>query len=486
MPEARFSSIFAPELYGRLRWFSNLRWMAVGGLVLGAIVGPFVGFAGAWPSLLYVGLLVAVYNLLFVWRLSRYDSTFYGELHECAIRQMVADLAALAVTIHYTGGMESPALIFFAFHMAIGTIMVATRLMYLLAAGASAVLTAIYFAEHSHWLVSYAQYHHEMGAEPASRLVLLMVAMFGMVYLTDSVTSRFKVHAIELHRTGEDLLRKTEQLEALVRQKEELEQRKSHYMRISAHQLRSPLGTVKTSLEVLTGGYVDPASERGKKLLAGAIERVDGLLEIVNDLLELAKVREGRDKAPWKSGINLTQLVMDLLDSLEPVAGAKGVAMHDDLDPTAVLAWGIPPDLVSAFENLLENAIRYSRPGGEVQVRVERREPGEILLTVADRGIGIPEELKDQIFHEFVRAPNARRHAPEGTGLGLTVVREVVEAHGGRVEVVSQEGSGSAFTAFFPVDWTPPEVQSLLQQGNQPVTASTRRRGAPAGSSPKS
>jgi signal transduction histidine kinase len=163
----------------------------------------------------------------------------------------------------------------------------------------------------------------------------------------------------------------------------------------------------------------------------------------------------------------LNQLLADLFDSLGPDAERREVTLTPDFEGVAILDWGIPPDLVHCFENLIYNAIKYSHPGGEVTVQL-RTTGAEAMVWVVDQGIGIPAQHLDEIFMEFVRAPNAKEHASEGTGLGLAIVREVIEAHGGRVSVKSKEGEGAVFTLALPLHRRPPEVPALLQGGNGP------------------
>ncbi len=454
MTRIRFSYLFASELYERLLWFGTLRWVAAAALAVASLAGPAVGIPHVWPALFLVACFVAAYNLLFTMilrRRSREDHP-YENLRACAIRQILLDLAALLVVVHFTGGLQSPLLCFFSLHMAIGTIMLSTRVMYLMAGGTAAGLAGMYLLE-ARGLIAFHPLDPARGICGITcdlNLVTSLAVIFGIVYLTDSVTSRFKQRNIELHEKSEELRRKTIELERTLRQMEIVEERKSHYMRISAHQLRSPLATIKTSLEVITAGYVDPGSERGRKLLRGAVERVDGLLQIVNDLLELAKMREGRNKAPWARNVNVNQLLADLFDALQPLAEERGVTLTPDFRGVAVLDWGIPPDLVYAFENLMENAIKYSRRGGEVVVRL--RVLGEVVaVEVEDHGIGIPEEFLDEVLLEFVRAPNARKHAPQGTGLGLAIAREGIEAHGGTLALRSREGEGTTATVSLPL-----------------------------------
>jgi signal transduction histidine kinase len=271
---------------------------------------------------------------------------------------------------------------------------------------------------------------------------------------------------VGLSETAADLRERSEELHRAVTEMEEVERRKSHYMRISAHQLRSPLGTIRTSLQVLTEGIADPSSPRGKRLLQGAVDRANDLLRTVNDLLELAKVREGRQRAPWHRSLILNQLLADLLDDLAPAAEERGIELVPEFDGVVVLDWGVPPDLVYAFENLISNAIKYSRPDGRVTVRLAT-EDEHAVVRIVDRGIGIPDDLVDDVFSEFVRAPNAKLHAAEGTGLGLTIVREVVEAHAGEVGIEATGERGTTIRVRLPLHHQPSEGERSLRASNE-------------------
>jgi signal transduction histidine kinase len=467
--ESRFSDIFGTELHGRLLWFGRLRWLAVCGLALGSLLGSDLGFDSVWPSLFAVAVVVAFYNLLLQGLLRRRkDDPAFANLRAIAIGLIVMDLAALMVTAHFTGGLQSPLLPFFAFHMALGTVILSGRLMYVVAAGVSLVALALVMLEARGVL----EFHPlaagvDLDATISGlNLLALVAALFGIVYLTDSVANRLKSRSIDLYETTGALTERTEELQRLLGEMEDLEQRKSHYMRLSSHQLRSPLGTIRTTLQVLVKGIVDPSTEKGRKLLTGAVDVTDNLLSIVNDLLDLAKIREGRARAPWSQGVNLNQLLADLFDSLAPDAEERQVTMVPDFKGVAVLDWGIAPELVHAFENLIYNGIKYNTAGRSVTVEL-RSYDDEAVIRFIDEGIGIPDDYRDQIFVEFVRAPNARRHAGVGTGLGLAIVREVIEVHGGTVALENRSIPGSTFTVRLPLHHRPPESDRLLQAGNE-------------------
>lgn len=455
----RVEYLFASELFGRLVWFVRLRWLAVAGLGLASLLGPSLGVHGASPALLIVALFVGAANVFFTMALRRRKRRElpYDHLLACALRQIMLDLTALIVTAHFTGGLQSPALLFFAFHMAIGTIILPAKMMYPLAACTSVAMFLVYFAE-TRGFLSFHPLDPSRGMCGAAchfNIAALIFALFGVVALTDSVTSRFKKRNVKLWDTTEELKKRTKDLQRSLEQVETVEERKSHYMRISAHQLRSPLATIKTSLQVLTEGYVDPVSDRGRKLLQGAAERVDELLATVNDLLELAKIREGLKCAPWAESVNLNQLLADLFDALQPLAEVRSIRLVPSFRGVCILDRGIPPDLVYAFENLMENAIKYSKEGGEVEVRLSR-EHDRAVIEIEDHGIGIPPGFDEEVLNEFVRAPNAKHHA-QGTGLGLAIARETMEAHGGSLRLESREGEGTIARAVIPLHGGTPE-----------------------------
>jgi len=454
---SRFSFIFASELRERLVWFCNLRWIAVAGLAAAWLIGPSLGLPTTRPNLLEVAALVAAYNLVFVvlLRLRSGSAPAYHRLRTSAILQMVTDLSALFLTVHTTGGCASPALPFVVFHMAIGTIMIATRIMYLLAAAVCGSAAGLFVLEHLEILERHPSVTGGSSTVMSCVLstVLLVVLVFGVVYLTDSVTSQFKLRNLELYRTTTELRRSLEERDLV-------ERRKSHYMRISAHQLRSPLGTIKTSIQVLLDGYLDPGSNEGRRLLEGTASRVDSLLAIVNDLLELAKMREGRVKAPWTRNVSINQILADIFDAADPLAREADVELvpHFIHEGAAVLDWAVPPDLVYAFENVIHNAIKYAKPGGGTVTVALGIDRSHATVVVADDGIGIPADLLDDVFLEFVRAPNAKHMKAEGTGLGLSIVREAVQMHGGKVSLESAEGMGTTVTVVLPLHRVPPEV----------------------------
>jgi heavy metal sensor kinase len=219
---------------------------------------------------------------------------------------------------------------------------------------------------------------------------------------------------------------------------------KRRFLADASHELRTPLAVMRSEIEVsLRAGGIEPAA---REVLASNAEEVERMSRIVDDLLTLARIDEGRLEL-LRSRVDLGAVAADVAGSLRPLAEAQGIPVTVSGDRVEVDA--DPEHLRRAVRNLVENAVKYTGAGGRVDLEVWRRN-GEAGLTVTDTGPGIPEALLERIFDRFVRADMARSRSTGGSGLGLSITREIVEAHGGRVWAESTPGVGSAFSMGFP------------------------------------
>jgi heavy metal sensor kinase len=221
---------------------------------------------------------------------------------------------------------------------------------------------------------------------------------------------------------------------------------KRRFLADASHELRTPLAVMRSEIEVsLRGGDIEPAA---RDVLASNAEEVERMSRIVDDLLTLARIDEGRlELAP--SRVDLGAVAADVVAGLRPLAAAQGIPVTVSGGEVGAQVDADPERLRRAVRNLVENAVKYTGAGGRVGVEVWRRK-GEAGLTVTDTGPGIPEALLERIFDRFVRADVARSRSTGGSGLGLSITREIVEAHGGRVWAESTPGEGSAFSMGFP------------------------------------
>jgi two-component system sensor histidine kinase SenX3 len=179
------------------------------------------------------------------------------------------------------------------------------------------------------------------------------------------------------------------------------------------------------------------------------VKEAERLARIVDDLLDLSLIET--QEAPNRTPTPLGVLVDDAVDRLRPMAAAGGIDLRCSVGDDEAMVVCDRRQVVSAIANLIDNAVKYSEPGSMVSV-TSAIEGGQLVLTVADSGIGIPRGDLERIFERFYRVDQARSRDTGGTGLGLSIVRHVAQAHGGEVTVESTEGQGSTFRLLFPLD----------------------------------
>jgi signal transduction histidine kinase len=212
-----------------------------------------------------------------------------------------------------------------------------------------------------------------------------------------------------------------------------------------SHDLRTPLTRLRGTAEMALASSPDP--EHYREALADCVEETDRVLVMLNTLMDISEAESGTMRLR-REPVSLAALVARAVDLYRDVAEAKGVTLAaDTADDVVVTGDGTRLEQVAA--NLIDNAVKYTPAGGRMDVDV-RRAAGAALLRVRDTGPGIPADELPRIFDRLFRGDRSR--AERGLGLGLSLVKAVVEAHGGNVEVSSELGRGSTFSVSLPVD----------------------------------
>ena len=220
-----------------------------------------------------------------------------------------------------------------------------------------------------------------------------------------------------------------------------------------SHEFRAPLASIKAYTELLLDELDEGDPEVRRHFLTVIEEETYRLTGLVNDFLDLSRLESGRFELK-KRPLDLGRVVDHVVSLLSVQAQNNGVDIKMDIPPDlpAILA---DEDLtVILIRNLLSNAVKFSYGGGEVEVKAWA-EAGQLFLSVADQGIGIPPEDLPLLFEKFYRVRSARESGIKGSGLGLALAKEAAEVHGGRIEVQSEVGVGSCFTVILPI--TPPD-----------------------------
>jgi two-component system sensor histidine kinase/response regulator len=229
----------------------------------------------------------------------------------------------------------------------------------------------------------------------------------------------------------------------------ERELQRRRFVTFVSHQLKTPLVAVHQYLDVLRtlGDEPDTAAKRAE-WLNRCLGRTDELRRIIDDWLTLAEL-EGGQLSRQRVRVDLKDVLGRTAAAYEGLAAQNNVTIGLDLPEAAYPVRGDPTCVGVLCDNLVTNAIKYNRPGGRVSVRAEERQ-GEIVVEVADTGIGIPHNAVPLLFDEFYRVRQPGQRKVEGTGLGLPICRRIVTELGGVIEVESTEGTGSTFRVRIP------------------------------------
>ncbi len=228
---------------------------------------------------------------------------------------------------------------------------------------------------------------------------------------------------------------------------QEMLARQQAFVAHAAHEFRSPLASLRLRLEMLQRPDAREDAALAQRYLDQMEREVEHLRQLVDHLLVLVSLDEGQQ--PPRVSLDLSPLLYEVADEVSPLAREAGLVVRVDVPPHLPPLRGSPEQLRMVIRNLLDNAIKYTPAGGVITVAAEAAD-GAVQVTVRDSGIGIPEEALPHIFDRFYRVDAARSRRQGGAGLGLALVRAIVAAHGGRVDVASQLGRGSTFRVWLP------------------------------------
>ena len=282
---------------------------------------------------------------------------------------------------------------------------------------------------------------YRLDASQAGQLRFLVAyTVFGMI-VVNALIARFG------SIVAEDRLREEQKRsEQLLRRVQDQDRLKTRFFQNISHELRTPLTLILGPLETLLGR----ADHRGDRPELQMISRnARRLLRLVNQLLELSRIDAGRLEKRLQRG-NLAELIRELVQSFEPYAKRREIRLSVRTNGGTDVSHD--PEIVERIvSNLLSNACKFTPAGGEVQVELAEEGTGEsVRISVKDTGAGIPRAELNRIFERFYQVGGSEARSHEGTGIGLSLVRELVQIHGGTIEVSSRPGAGSEFVVRLP------------------------------------
>ena len=229
----------------------------------------------------------------------------------------------------------------------------------------------------------------------------------------------------------------------------EINRRKSDFVSMVAHEIRSPMNSVMAQIKVIQDGLAGDVSQKQSEILGRASEKINGLVALSSELLNMAS-REAGLIALEKTECDMTEVIKDQVDFHQAKAQAKGIQLKLDPLPVLLPVLANKQNMEEVLSNLITNGINYTPGEGEITVSA-RPEKHHLCIRVSDTGLGIAVEELGRIFDRFYRVKNEKTRYIIGTGLGLPIVKGIVEAHDGMIRVESTPGHGSTFDVYIPI-----------------------------------
>jgi signal transduction histidine kinase len=258
------------------------------------------------------------------------------------------------------------------------------------------------------------------------------------------------VIAIENVRLFQEIQDKSRQLETANERLKELDRLKSDFVSNVSHELRTPLTAIKGAVDLLLREVPGRLNENQTHYLTRVRSNTQHLAGLINDLLDLAKIEEGKVELKGVR-VSVGGLVHEVVETVKPMAAEKPVLLEVKAPEPSVLVWADRDKVTQVLMNLVGNAIKFTPPQGRVTVSASRDGTEWAQVSVNDSGPGISAEECQKIFQKFYQVSEGRGLKPKGTGLGLAISKALVELHGGKIWVESEPGRGSTFSFTLPV-----------------------------------
>jgi signal transduction histidine kinase len=282
--------------------------------------------------------------------------------------------------------------------------------------------------------------------EGDEELITILAAQLGQALENARLFEKTWGAQQELERKVEE---RTHELKKLLDEVKKISKRKTDFVSSVSHELRTPLTSIKGYAAILLAGQLGNIPQEVKERLEKINRHSDELVHMVNDLLDISRIEAGRVTMKQEPQ-DLQEIAEKAVDLLTVQAKEKRIELTYTIDPASRRVMADRNQIERVFINLVGNAMKFTPANGRIIIRAHAAQ-GAAQVDITDTGCGIPTEAQESIFEEFYRVDNAINQEVKGTGLGLALVKHIVEAHGGKIWVKSKPGSGSTFTFTLPL-----------------------------------
>lgn len=427
-----------------VNWFIRIRWIAVFILIVATYsVKHFLGISVQDHSIYLLALVLFTLNVFHMLVLrqitKKTDSHTIAQIKNEIHFQIITDLILLTAILHYSGGLENPLILFYFFHLIIASSIFSTLGSYLYAAFACVLAmllaTLEYYAIIPHYPLE-GLVDHVLYKNP------YYVFGTGFIFCCTSFLVVSLSHMI--------IYRSIKSEETYIKTNIELENKdklKNEYVLRVTHDIKGHVAAILSCIEVIRSKIAGPLNEVQEEFANRAFERTELLAAFVKNLLNLTKKRLKHDNEFEK--VMFQDLIQNVVNSVSVLAKDKEIAFNVYIDPSIGQITGNALMIEELYSNLLLNSVKYTPPHGQIALSVKNH-PDHISSEVSDSGIGIPKEELSKVFDEFYRASNIPRDVKSGSGLGLSIVKQIIDIHKGNISVSSEPGTWTKFSFILP------------------------------------
>lgn len=426
------------SIKNRNNWFIQLRYGAIVMLLMMFLVVHFIFKFNFYPIQRYwfVGISssIIIYNTLFFVIRKKIECVpgKFNALH-FSLLQMILDLIALTLLVYFTGSIETPLYMLFIFHMIIGSLILPRHVILTMSGILIIVFSTIVMLEHLgiiyhyHVSVLYSEENVHNIKFIISTLSIFIFTIFTTVFITSRIANKLYKREQQLKET----------LEALNR----AEETKQKYIMAVVHEIKSPIVAAQSLVELISNGYLGEINIKVKEKLLRTRKRTDEALNLINNILRISKLKL-LDEITYED-VDIQKFIQMVVDQkIELLTNKKIRFKIKDSRKNKSAIQSDPVMLELVFSNIIGNAIKYSHENQQIIVDISNTNKF-INIDISDMGIGIPEDEIHKIFQQFYRATNITSKQVEGSGLGLSLVKEIVERLNGSINIASPSKIGN-------------------------------------------
>lgn len=413
-------------------WFIKIRYLATLGLLLFMFSGQYIfklNFSNDQiQAFLLISFSIFVYNVFFhvIREFVHCEAEKFNCMH-LSLMQMLADLTALMLLVYYTGLIESPIYVFFIFHMVIGSMILPGIYIYMICGIVVVVYTLLIFLQRNEVIPTHniiGLYSTPVKSTLSHDIIFIIVFCLLMV-----------MTVVLANRIARNLLKREEQLRLALEKLNEAEIAKQKYIMGVVHEIKSPFAAVKSLVEIILKKFVGPISNEVEEKLKRVNIRVEEGLELINNILRISRLKL-LEEAHFEY-FDILNLMTNIVEEKKDLIQSKNIRLTINANNKNEIICYAEKDLIKlALSNIISNSIKYVESDGNILIELNSND-NYLILNVIDDGIGISEKDIPKIFDQFYRGSNLNKINSEGSGLGLSLVKEIISLHHGDISVES-------------------------------------------------